>query len=411
MRGYSLRLFLALVGLLISSSAFGQEYFNVATGDWDTASNWSTAALPDGTQPQTFIGAMAGGQQTATAEITGTLTNPSVGELRIGSSDDGAMTGGEPGGATGTVNHSDGTLSAAAWSFIGHYGAMSGANLGTYNLSGTATLNSGAVLAIGVAGDGRNTGVMNVSDNAVLNTNTADGGLAVGWDLGNSGILNQTGGTINNSWATVAVHNPGTTGEYNFSGGVFNSTAGLTIGENDGAVGVTNVSGTADMNVGNLFVGRNDGSTGTLNIVGSTATVDSAGVLNVGISDAGVDTTAIGTLSFTADSSGITTLNVAGTVGLSPDGANLVVDMSAHPSFTCGTVCDEIILISNGSAAAVGGMFDSLAEGASVAGSGGRVITYLGGDGNDISLVAPVPEPSSFLMIFVGIAVLALRRR
>jgi T5SS/PEP-CTERM-associated repeat protein len=409
MTGRKLFSFLSASALLfsLSSVSLGQDFFNAATGDWDVASNWASGALPaggtlpDGSNNRTYVGSTAGGMATATATISGVLTQPAVGELRIGSSAD----GGAATGTVGVVNHSAGTLDPQGWSFVGHDAGM---NLGTYNLSG-GTLNSGSVLALGVAGGGDNTGVMNVSGNAVLNTNLGDGGFAIGWDLGNEGELNQTGGTINSNWVTVGANSAGTTGTFNMSAGQFNAN-GLTIGENDGATGTTNVSGMADMNLTDLLVGRNDGGTGTLNVIGSGSTIDVSNNFFVGLNDGGGETTATGTVSFTADSSGVTAI-VAGNVSLSGDGSNLVVDMTSHPNGDCSVgPCTDILLVDNMGAGAVSGIFDGLAEGTPVANSGGRVISYLFGDGNDIGLVF-VPEPSSILMIFSGLALLAFRRR
>lgn len=388
----SLAAFALMLGLSGVTSA--QEYFNVVgPADWDTAGNWDTGLLPDGTQPRTHVGSIAAGSATATATITGALTNPSVGELRIGSSSDGGATA----GATGTVDHSAGTLNAANWSFIGVDGNTSGpANLGTYNLSGSGELNSGSVLALGVGGDmGLNKGVVNISGDAVLNTNTGDGGFAIGWDLGNEGELNQTGGTINANWTTVAANSAGTTGTFNMSGGQFNGN-GLTVGENDGASGVANVSGTADLNLEDLLVGRNDGATGVFNIIGSTATIDASRNFFVGLNDGGGDTTAVGTVSYTADAAGVTAVT-ADTTSLGDD-ANLIVDTSLFASTA------DILLVNNTSIGGpVGGNFAGLPEGAVVPGSGGRSITYVYGDGNDIALVAAIPEPTAALLCLVGL--------
>lgn len=392
--------FVLMLGLSNESSA--QDYFNaVGSGDWDTAANWVGSTLPDGTNAQTIVGSATGtGTNNATATITGPLTNPGVGELRIGSSSFGGTTA----GAVGTVDHSSGTLSPGGWSFIGVDGNTSGAaNLGTYNLSGSGELNSGSVLALGVGGNmGLNNGVVNIRDNAVLNTNTGDGGLAIGWDLGNTGTLNQTGGTINANWATVAANSAGTTGTFNMSGGEYNGT-GLTIGENDGASGVTNVSGTADLNLVDLMVGRNDGATGVLNINGSGFTVDASNNFYVGLNDGGVDTTATGTVSFTSDVGGLTAINAA--VVSFGDAANLIVDTSLHPS------SGDILLVDNTGAGAVIGTFTGLAEGALVPGSGGRTISYAYGDGNNVALVAAIPEPGSAMLLLVGLGVTLSRRK
>jgi len=59
------------------------------------------------------------------------------------------------------------------------------------------------------------------------------------------------------------------------------------------------------------------------------------------------------------------------------------------------------------------GVFSGLGEGALVGNYQGTdlFITYAGGDGNDVALVTPVPEPSTLVLAAIGLLSLAVRRR
>ena len=69
----------------------------------------------------------------------------------------------------------------------------------------------------------------------------------------------------------------------------------------------------------------------------------------------------------------------------------------------------DVLLVSVGDT--LTGEFNGLSEGAAVPGSGGRFITYAGGDGNDIVLSA-IPEPSALCLALAGLlAATGSRRR
>ena len=111
-------------------------------------------------------------------------------------------------------------------------------------------------------------------------------------------------------------------------------------------------------------------------------------------------------LSFTADAGGVSTLMVDGFLDLTKAGTSvepiLDVDLSAYSG------SDPLTLIDGTETAT--GQFRDLPEGAILAGTGRR-ITYTGGDGFDVVLVA-VPEPSSGLLIGLGLLCgLGLHRR
>ncbi|MEM7454364.1 MAG: PEP-CTERM sorting domain-containing protein [Planctomycetota bacterium] len=395
-----------LVALLLTAamalplSAQDAVFNGSISNDWNDADNWSPSGLPSGANPLTEIGTGALGLNVATADISGPLTSDTIAELRVGRGDN----------TNGTVNHSAGTLNTSGWSFVGVDGA-GGLAQGTYNLSGSGDLQVNGNMFVGLGGgSGNSSGTFNISDNSVLSLNgdlaSQAGAFVVGANDGNNGVVNQTGGSVTyNAWMTVG-ESSGATGIYNISAGSLNQNSDwLTIGEGGGANGSLNVSGTADINLNaNGFrVGRFGDGTGSINIDGSTATIDTTG-LHLGVDEA-FNVSGTANLNYVADALGVSAINATDVFlndGTVSGGSSLGVDLS---SYTAGA--SEIVLVNvDGS---VTGTFVGLAEGAVVAGTGYR-ITYAGGDGNDISLLA-VPEPGSMIVLTVGLGVAAFRRR
>ena len=395
----------AAAALLLPSLSIAQATFDGGPGgtgtDWETAANWDGDALPGGTQPDG--NANIGGGFTVDL-----ATDQSIGELDLV---------GDQSSGTATVNHTAGTLTHAGnWLKVGGAG-----NDGTYNLSGTAVFDGvmgldGPTLAfIGFAGG---TGTVNVSGNASLSAPGGDGMRLGATDAGSTGILsisdnatvtvgsfnsgggdgataivNQTGGTLtSNTWVVMANFGANGTSTYNVSGGTLSATGGnLAVGQE--GTGTLNVSGTAVVeqvvsDTAAIFVGGIDDNgfiqdgTGTLNITGSTASISGVGI---GLRVASTATSA-GTLSWTADSGGVTPIVSGGDTIFGAGTSNLVLDLSADPGVaTAGT---EYLLVDN--SAAVTGTFTGVAEGATVSIGGGNdgTISYAGGDGFDIVVTA-----------------------
>ena len=321
-------------------------------------------------------------------------------------------------------------------------------------------------------GDLRNEGYLNVSDNAVFTVNN----LFVGSNDDNYGEITQTGGTVNSeAWISIGREN-GAQGVYNMSGGNLNVTIdGITVGESTGATGEMHLSGDATVNSGLLQVGRSlvsdpnngGGSTGLLTVTGDQVGV-TVGGLCIGATCSfdpnGLQSTITdgeGTLRFISNASGVSAIKTLnGYVlndGSDPNGvggfAKLEVDFSTAPPAgdillvdvdaggiagdfdMSGTVDGLDFLLwqtdpnvgdladwetnygSSGSASATTiGTFMGLPEGAVVPGSGGRVISYVFGDGDDIGLVAlpalaSVPEPSTVLLLSTALCLAGYRRR
>jgi hypothetical protein len=97
-------------------------------------------------------------------------------------------------------------------------------------------------------------------------------------------------------------------------------------------------------------------------------------------------------------------LNITGTVNLTGSLATTLLG-GYTPSGT-----DTYILIANDGTDPVTGNFTGLAQGTPVPGFGGEVISYAGGDGNDV-VITPTPEPGSVALITCGLALLGVRRR
>ena len=383
------------LSLTLSGVAMGIDFSGGASnpGDWNDPLNWDGGAIPDGSDASAdaSIGTANFNNVTATLDTS----PPAMFDLRIGSS---FGTGG--GGYVGQLDHSAGTL-ASNWSFVGVDGdGLGGANVGTYNLSGTAT-HTATVFTLGLGGSefdltASNEGYLNVSGAATLQ-------IASGFNVGRSGKdygeVNQTGGSISSgNWFNVG-DDGATTAVYNMSGG--NAIGDqMTIGQTAGSNGTMNLSGTADVTSNTaLRVGRGtipgqqdpNFSKGLLSITGGDVRVNTVDLSVGGDESIGV-TPAEGTLSYTSEAGAVSAINVSGNVllndGSSAGFSELIVDLESSP------VAGDVLLVDLASTGTVTGTFMGLAEGAAVPNSGGRTISYAyGADGNDIALVGGASVP------------------
>lgn len=217
----------------------------------------------------------------------------------------------------GTVVQSGGTITANNELYVGNENASA---LGNYTLSGTAALNISNEVVIGresgtgilnvdggsltTSGNGnmyigrRNgTGTLNQSagtisvnrefgvgtrDDNKIGTGTynlsggsliATGNIFVGKELGSSGTMIMTGGSVTGSDKLLIGHNQAS-GSLTHSDGVINVQNEVYIGnENDSSsVGIYTLRDSAQLNVGNeVQIGRDNG-TGTFNLDGGTVT-------------------------------------------------------------------------------------------------------------------------------------------
>lgn len=196
-------------------------------------------------------------------------------------------------GNSGRLDQSSGTLAVGNnnWLFVGANGGN-----GTYNQTGDANLNAGA-LNVGAWGSGGATGVFNMNSSGILNATAGQRGGAVGdasvlvGENGSTGTLNVQSGTVNALVSAQFGVGAGSTGNLNVSGGAFNVTGDLSMGRGGsgtslvtgGSISVTNelwvgrssayqVSQSAgSVSSASWFVvGRENGSNGTYNLSGGT---------------------------------------------------------------------------------------------------------------------------------------------
>ena len=195
------------------------------------------------------------------AGASGTYTLSGAGALSVANE---VVVGRE--GGTGTLNVDGGTITTT-----GNGNMYIGRRNGTGTLNQTAGVIS-VIKEFGVGtrdGDKIGTGTYNLSGGSLAATNT----IFIGKDLGASGTMTMTGGTMSTSDKLQIGHNQAT-GVLTQSGGTVNVQNEVYIGnENSGSsVGTYTLSGSAELSVGNeVLVGR-DNATGTFNLDGGTVT-------------------------------------------------------------------------------------------------------------------------------------------
>jgi autotransporter-associated beta strand protein len=195
------------------------------------------------------------------AGASGTYTLSGTGALSVANE---VVVGRESG--TGVLNVNGGTITTT-----GNGNMYIGRRNGTGTLNQTAGVIS-VIKEFGVGtrdGDKIGIGTYNLSGGSLAATNN----IFIGKELGSSGTMTMTGGTMSTSDKLQIGHNQAT-GVLTQSGGTVNVQNEVYIGnENSGSsVGTYTLSGSAELNVGNeVLVGRDNG-TGTFNLDGGTVT-------------------------------------------------------------------------------------------------------------------------------------------
>ncbi|MGA2069147.1 MAG: autotransporter-associated beta strand repeat-containing protein, partial [Thermoguttaceae bacterium] len=330
--------------LLFPLAARAQTYWNVQSGDWSVASNWSNG-LP-GSYNDAYV---TNGGTVSITQTEGQDGYPIP--LCIGLS-----------GGSGSVQMLGGSF-AAGWQYVGYSGtgnftqsggtngdAVNGADLclasssgssGTYNLNGSGVLMD-AILQVGYGG----TGVFTQSGGTNTSGEFGGGqiGIVLGCSSGGSGTYHLSGsGYLSVVQDEFVGYNAGSTGLFQQSGGV-NTTGGLIIGSGGRYVlsgGTLQLSGnpSAFVNVGTFDGGNSpatlsaanctiDLTTGTWQNMGRTSVVMGANSLL--LAPAGFNpSTAFASYS----SSGIT--HIAGTPLTVPVGATVYGSFSLNDPVNC----------------------------------------------------------------------------
>jgi fibronectin-binding autotransporter adhesin len=144
---------------------------------------------------------------------------------------------GENTGARGTLNHSAGTITSDADLWIGQFQSF-----GTNNVSGTAVQNINSWLVVGRAGG---TGQVNMVSGTINKGGPVDRHFILAAGANSMGIINQSGGVINDTTAGSEVW----------------------IGEGDGAMGIWNLSGNATANLGVVMISYSGASIGQVSLL------------------------------------------------------------------------------------------------------------------------------------------------
>ena len=352
----------AMVGVIAmagTAEAVVSNWTGIGDGStWTLAGNWDSGA------PNPNI---AGGD----TYNVGPTFSPSylAGQVEVG-------TGGVAGTATLNINNTTGTLTTGGF-FLGR-------SFDTQVTQTSGTHNTGASNGIGMAfsGVGGLLAHYDIDGGSLNNT----GFTYIGTGAGDTGIVDQTDGT-------VVLGNGIAPSYFNLSG--FGVDAGTSTYQISGGSLTINVANTEPIGIGYFTA---DGGAGTFKVDGSVAGGGPSAITwngNTTVSGGGA---LKGALAYTMDASGVTPIDLNGILTLI-DSPDLVLDMSG-----LGGPIGDIPLVNNDAADAIVGTFN-------VTGLGlGYTLTYFGGDGNDLVLVAPpIPEPAGLGLI--GLALLAVRRK
>lgn len=382
------------VALAAPASAQLNQFTGTNGTDYNDPANWILGNVPVGGETAVIGEAVMGAQNPATTDLSADAPMPLF-EFKVGKGPNG----------DGTVNHSAGALIADNWAVVGD-GEGGGTAFGSYNLSGTGTVQVGATnpfnsaLAVGTGAGGQGTFDMNSADNSVLAE-----GYSIGDGDTSTGVFTQSAGTVTaNVWINVG-QGGAASGTYNMSGGSL-TTPELSVAESAPSIGTFNASESSSLSLGSVRISRNEGSTGgTLNLIGSDVTFN-AGQFSVASNDGAFNVDSAGAVNFFSDGGGLSTINVAGDVTLN-DGLGAGSTASLGIDLTGGDLGGDLLLIDLDGV--LTGQFTGLPEGTVVPGANGRFITYDYLGVGDVALV--IPEPSCVVMVLVGLVGLGFIRR
>lgn len=241
---------------------------------------------------------------------------------------------------------------------------------------------------------------MDLGLNATIVVNANSGNIAIG--EANAGVISGTGGITKTGTNTLTLSRINTyTGATNVDVGTLLlangsiATSSLTTVASGATIGGSGTTGALTVSSGGFI---NPGS--NLGILTTTGNYSQAGLYTVGITS-------------TVAGTGHDQINVAGTVNIT----NGTLATAFSGSYSAGNL---IFILLNDGADAITGTYTGLAQNATVTSYGGFNwnISYTansaGGTftgGNDIALIAVIPEPSTVLLGGLGTVLLLLRRR
>lgn len=275
--------FWMLVGsLLFPHSIHAQSYWNVATGRYTLAGNWTPSGVPDGTT-QVIID--NGGTSSLISNSTGLANGIIIGDAMSGTlslfslsvlTNNGSVFVGNQIGSMGTLNVSGGALNNAGHLNVG----VLGSGFMTISAGGSVTNDLGR---IGVNQSGA--GTVSV-DGGTWSNSTLYVGLA-----GMGTVTVQNGGGVTSSGVSHIGNATGSDGTVTVtgSGSTFESTGNLYVA--DAGVGKLNVQNGATASNASGYVGSSAGSNGTITIDGVGSKWTNSNSLYVG--DAGTGSVTI----------------------------------------------------------------------------------------------------------------------
>ena len=288
--GAVIRLLAGIVGLImIPSAAQAVSVWNVASGDWITAANWTGGVPVAG--DLTIIG---NGTGIATLGPLSAATG-ATGALIVGHTANGRLVILNGSTLTSNSNVQIGNVAGVTGIFTvdGSGSSFAGSNTITIGDSGTGTLSviggaavSGVTYIIGNS----STGVGTVTVDGVGSSVTGTGVMAVG--SAGIGTLSITNGADVVTSSSVVVGNvAGSTGTITVDGvgSTLTGTSGLTVGvAGTGSLAISN--GAAVASGGTTTFGSSAGSIGTVTVDGSGSTLTNSGLL---VGNAGSSTLSI----------------------------------------------------------------------------------------------------------------------
>ncbi|MCB9333928.1 MAG: HYR domain-containing protein [Lewinellaceae bacterium] len=259
------RFFALVCCMLVAGAGFGQKTFNVNSGSWATAGNWTPNGVPAAGDDVIFPSTVTSVTNVPNGSINSVTIQGASGTINIQAASSGNV-------LTVTTGFS---LLAGRTLTIGNSGArlnMAFASTCTATIAGTFTINSG-----GTARSLTNNGDLTITSTGLVNQN------------GNSNFILNAGATLRIG-STAGIAATGSTGNVQTTGRTFNAGANYvyngTANQSTGTGYPTGLTGSLTINNPNTVTIINAArtiTTGTLNLVqGTFATTNGSNRLSMG---------------------------------------------------------------------------------------------------------------------------------